>query len=524
MGSAISETLLSRIGDLVADRMGLYFPRERYRDLLRGVGSASKEFGFEDIESCTQWLLSSPLSREQMEILASHLTIGETHFFRGERIFEILKESILLELIRSRQETEKRLRIWSAGCCTGEEPYSIAILLTKLIPDLKEWSITILATDINPHFLRKASQAEYSKWSFRGTSPELREKYFIKKREGRYEILPPIKRMVTFSYLNLAEDAYPSLLNNTNAMDIIFCHNVLMYFAPELVKKVIQKFYLSLMEDGWLIVSPAETSPLLYSQFVTANFPGATLYRKGGKRMATSEALPCEPGSKTEVWSQTSLDTVVQKFPEVSLPPIPEDGLTPPSEVRAEKMAYEEARSLYQQGKYVETTEKLLRLLLQEEHDSKAASLLVRVYADQGKLTEAMEWCERAIAGDRLNPGLYYLRAIILQELGAIEEAVTSLKRTLYLDQNFVLAHFALGNLSLQQEKLKEAERHFQNAYSLLKAYGREEILPESGGTTAGRLMEIISSQGSGVGNLFDILPRPLFHERGRQKGGEKRR
>jgi len=499
MSKVISETLLSQVSDLVAHRMGLYFPRERHRDLLRGLVSASKEFGFEDIESCTQWLISSPLSREQMEILASHLTIGETYFFREKRIFEILEGTILSELIPSRQGAQKRLRIWSAGCCTGEEPYSIAILLTKLIPDLKEWNITILATDINPRFLRKATGGEYAEWSFRGTPKEIKEKYFFKKKDGRYEILPSIKKMVTFSYLNLAEDGYPSLLNNTNAMDIIFCHNVLMYFAPELVRKVIRKFYLSLVEGGWLIVSPAETSPLLYSQFVTTNFPGATLYRKDSKGRTTSEPLPYKPDTEPEVFSPTSLDTVVQIFREVCLFPGQEERQTPASEVETGKTAYEEALELYQQGNYEKATEKLLGFLSQEQDDTKATSLLARVYADQGKLTEAMEWCERAIACDRLDPVLYYLRATILQELGEIEEATVSLKRALYLDPNFALAHFALGNLALRQEKLREATKHFENLYSILKAYDKEEVLSDSGGTTAGRLMEIISSQLSGI-------------------------
>ena len=126
--------------------------------------------------------------------------------------------------------------------------------------------------------------------------------------------------------------------------------------------------------------------------------------------------------------------------------------------------------------------------------DSKAASLLARAYANQGKLVEALEWCEKAVAGDKLNPGLYYLQATILEEQGAMEAAAASLKRALYLDQDFVLVHLALGNLSLRQEKLIQADKHFENALSLLKTYPKEAILPESEGITAGRLMDIIQS------------------------------
>ena len=225
-------------------------------------------------------MLSLPLPRNQLEILASNLTIGETYFYRENKAFEALEEHILPELLRSSRGKERRLRIWSAGCCTGEEPYSLAISLSKVIADLKDWNITILATDINPRFLKKASRATYSEWSFRDAPRWLKERYLTRVKDGHYEIVSHIKKMVTFSHLNLAEDVYPSLLNNTNAMDIIFCRNVLMYFTPEQTKKVIQNLYNSLVDGGWLIVSSIETSPVLYSQFTTVNFHGLTVYRK----------------------------------------------------------------------------------------------------------------------------------------------------------------------------------------------------------------------------------------------------
>ncbi len=182
MPTSVSDATLEQLSELVAEQMGLYFPKERWHDFERGIRSAAKEFGFKDSESCLQHLLSSSLSKSQIEILASHLTIGETYFFREKKSFEALEEHILPELIRSRSGKEKRLRIWSAGCCTGEEPYSIAISIHKLLPDWKDWNITILATDINPNFLRKASQAEYTEWSFRGTPTWLKERYFSRKR------------------------------------------------------------------------------------------------------------------------------------------------------------------------------------------------------------------------------------------------------------------------------------------------------------------------------------------------------
>ncbi len=501
MSHNISDVLLSQASEFVASQVGLHFPKGRWPDLERGILSAVQEFGFKDAESCIQWLLSSLLTKKQIEVLASHLTVGETYFFRDKNSFEILESRILPELTRSSRTDERRLRVWSAGCATGEEPYSIAILISRVISDLKDWNITILATDINPTFLRKASEGVYSEWSFRDTPPWIKERYFKKREDGRFEILPHFKEMVTFSCLNLAEDTYPSLLNNTLVMDIIFCRNVLMYFAPQKVKGVIQNLYRCLVDDGWLIVSPSELSHVLFSQFAAVNFPGTILYKKDSKDSKgpqTAQAFPYEFNNEVKVSFQPPLEVAAQSGSGFTL--AEESRGVPPLEIKDQKVEepeqalYAEALALYEQGRYAEATENLLQLLSHDPDDSKAISLLARACANRGKLTEALEWCQKAIAAHRLSAELYYLHGTILQEQGAIDDATISLKRVLYLDQDFVLAHVALGNLALRQGKVKESEKHFENALSVLSAYRQEEVLPESEGMTAGRLREIIST------------------------------
>ena len=454
-----------------------------------------REFGFRDMESCVRWLLSAPLTRNQIEILASHLTVGETYFFRDKKCFQILEEHILPELIQSQRGKERSLRIWSAGCSTGEEAYSIAILLSRMVTDMKYWNITILATDINPRFLGKAAEGVYTEWSFRDVPPRIRERYFTKRRDGCFEILTDIKKVVTFSYHNLVEDAYPSLLNNTNAMDIIFCRNVLMYFSAERAEEVIRNLRHCLVDGGWLIVSPVEASHLLLSQFRAVSFEGATFYKKEPQRIG-------EPVSRESIYpTHEEIKVTPRPPPDLLYAPLvvtlPEETGEPVREVKkqtAGPQPCEEALALYEQGRYAEVAEKISALLSLNQTDAKALALLTRIYANQGKLSEALEWCEKAISADRMNPGSHYLLATILQERGQTGEAVASLKRALYLDQNFLLAHFTLGNLTRQQGKFKESRKHFENALSLLKAYRQEDSLPESEGMTAGRLSEIIQT------------------------------
>jgi len=513
MIATISDILLARLSDFVAATMGLHFPKERWCDLERGILNAARDFAFNDSEQCVQWLLSSTITKQQIEILASHLTVGETFFFREQKSFEALEKHILPAFINARRGTDQRLRIWSAGCCTGEEPHSIAISIAKLIPDLTEWNITILATDINPHFLKKATHAEYKEWSFRSTPPKIKESCFICK-DRHYAILPHLKKLVTFSYLNLAEDVYPSLVNSTNGMDIIFCRNVLMYFTPEQSAKVIKNLYHSLVDGGCLLTSPSDASSALYSQFVTINFPGVTIYKKDINRLPETVTSLFKP--VTEEMTASFIpprDFVVQPLLATPYaPPLTQEDSKPlPLKVKTiagtkpEITLYEEGRALYQQGRYSEAIKKLLECLPLLQDVPKVYSLLVRAYADQGLIKEALEWCEKANTADTLNPGLYYLKATILQEQGAIEEAIRSLKRALYLDQDFVLAHFALGNMALQQGKFKASGKHFNNALSLLKTYEQKEILPESEGITAGRLREIIT----GIAWPLTTGPRP---------------
>lgn len=463
MRPTLSSSLLSRLSELVAEQTSLNFPQERWGDLERGIAAAAPDFNFSDRESCALWLLSAPLTRHMKEILATHLSVGETYFFREKQNLGILEEQILPSLLQARRQNgQRRLRIWSAGCCTGEEAYTLAILLDRLIPDLKEWNITILATDFNPKFLRKAALGIYSDWSFRDTPGWLRERYFTKGKDGRYEILPRIRKMVTFSYLNFADDVYPSLSNNTGAMDVILCRNVLMYFTAQRAKQVVGNFHRALVDGGWMIVSPTEASNRLLSSYTPVEFPGAVLYRK----MVNAETQMQKPklhiSEDQFLQSLREAETVPSSPPVVQSEPIhaPHAGRSPSSQME----------------------------------EPETPLMMAHSCANQGQLSEALEWCEKAITADKMNPSHHYLLATILQEQGQHDIAIQSLVRTLYLDPDFVLAHFSLGNLHQSQRRYREAQRYFGNVLALLRNHPSDETLAEADGLTAGRLAEIITS------------------------------
>lgn len=473
MSEALSAALMAKVSQIIESRMALHFPPDRWNDLEQKLKFAAKEFGFTDHEVFCNWLANSSLKTEQAEILASHLTVSETYFWREPHVFEALENTILPELVRAREKGEKRLRVWSAGCATGEEPYSLAIAINRAIPDYKNWNVTILATDINPQILRRANEGIYGEWSFRNAPPWLKERYFTRTGNKKYQIASEIRNMVTFAYLNLAEDTYPSPINNTNAMDIIFCRNVLMYFTGKRIQQIGESLYKSLISDGWLMVSSSELSLQLFPQFAPVHFLEAIVYRKTLRKLSDNNAFQLSALQDEPTPFPAFADAAL--FDEKSAAPPP-----PPAFIL----------------KKPEFPQVLAKELDAETQKNVAAdiSLPVRELANQGNLNEALLTCERLIIDNKLNPNLYFLQASILQEQNRDVEAIASLKRTLYLDPDFYMGHFALGNLMLHQGKKQIARKCFENALVILAKFDQGTVLLDSDGLTAGRLREIVAA------------------------------
>jgi len=489
MNKRLSDELLADLNNFISSLMGLHFTESRLGDLERCIGLAAKDFGFESAAEFIGWLRSTPLKKEHIERLASHLTVGETYFFRDSSSISALEQKIFPELIESRQES-KRIRVWSAGCSTGEEAYSIAILLSRLIPDIESWNVSILASDINASALKKASEGVYTAWSFRDTPEWLRDRYFRRAAEGVYRIDPVIQKMVSFGYLNLAEDIYPSLLNNTNGVDIIFCRNVMMYFSEEVANSVVKGLHNSLVDDGWLLVSPAEAMRAITRLFTPVNFDGAIFYRKSGAPQGASRPVPEHYGALIQ--TEEALQPVEEAAPLPQMPE-PEVAQAPPEPDNAGRDFLAEAYEFFVQGLYNEAAS-CLESLSDEDRGEDGLLLLSRAYANMGRLEEASRWCERAQAANSLNKAAYILLATIRQEQARGAEAIKNLKKALYLDQDFVIAHFMLGKLLTASGGGAQAQMHVRTAYKLLETKKDDDLLPESDGMMAGRLKEIIAS------------------------------
>lgn len=479
----LTDPQLQAFSDFLAQRIGLHFPPARWSDMLRGLARAAPAFGFQAPEPCMHWLISSTLNRQQVEILARQLSVGETYFFREPGVFAALENDILPPLIAARRAAGRSLRLWSAGCCTGEEPYSLAILLTRLIPDYADWNISILGTDINPDFLAKARRGVYSEWSFRAAPTWLKTQCFETPAPGSHALAARFKRMVKFDYLNLAEDAYPSVINSTNGIDIILCRNVLMYFETSNAAAVARKLHCSLVDGGRLIVSPSEASATIFSQFTLQPVPDAVVYCKTEHPTTPPAASPWSEPLAVDAWVEPPATSLVSRAEWPTATPEPARlAFTTP---------FQAALLAYAAGEY----ERVAALLAERAGgDARALALLARASANQGRLSDASRWCDAAVAADKVDPGLRYLLASVLDEQGLTAPAVAALKQALYLDQNFILAHYALGNLYRRLDKPNLARRHFAHARQLLSQLPSNAALPDAEGLSAGRLAEIIDA------------------------------
>jgi chemotaxis protein methyltransferase CheR len=478
---------LPRLRDLLAEFTGLRFPPERWTSIERAVELIGKQQGFSDARSWLEWFVTSPPTLQHLEPLVSQLTIGETYFFRDKPLFNALRATILPELIARRRGAGRQLRLWSAGCSTGEEPYSVAILLKRLLPDWRAWQITLLATDINPQSLAKARLGRYDNWSFRNGLPNPHDADFERVGSKSFAVAAPIKTLVRFEQLNLAQDTYTA---DCRSMDIIFCRNVLMYLEPACARAVIDKLCRCLVDGGWLILSAVEAALVEVPQLTSVRFDDLHLFQKqsiesmqnqSAERFAAPKIALASAASVSELNPVTTFD---------------------PAVIFASTLTFEK-NATSEKAAQIATTTALdapaTRAATSPPAESTADILgliaLARANADSGRLAQAADYCRAAIEADKLDPNWTELLASILLEQGDMAAAEAALKRTLYLDQNRALTHVALGNLLLREAyRRAEAQRHFRTALEILKDAAEQQILPETDGMTVAQLRAIIET------------------------------
>ncbi len=273
---ALSDDIFRLLRDLVHSYCGIYFDDGSKFLVERRLARRLEERQVTTFEEYYHFLRYDRKRDEELAVLVDNLTTNETYFFRESPQLRAFAEELLPEL-RTTLANRKSLRIWSAGCSTGEEPYTIAMLLLESGDWWRDWQVEILGSDINQRVLHTARKGVYKKTSHRVSTPEMMKKYFVEEGKGDYRIIDAVRELVSFSYVNLLDPFKTSLINN---MDIIFCRNVIIYFDREAKKKVVESFHDKLRDGGYLLLGHSESLINLSNAFVLRTLKNDMVYQK----------------------------------------------------------------------------------------------------------------------------------------------------------------------------------------------------------------------------------------------------
>jgi chemotaxis protein methyltransferase CheR len=288
---SLSEELIQAFLRLIAKHTGLEIRERDKAALNEKILLRMKSLKLENPESYYQLLTSSTQeTHQEWQKLVILLTNSESYFFRDQDQFTLLRNHIFPELIQ-RKKNKKTIRICSAGCSSGEEPYSLAILLKELIPDLDQWNLMILGIDINQEALQKAETGIYRAWSFRRVDVEIMQQYF-QLINAHYHLKPSIKQMVKFQSVNLLKELFPRHNSELRDLDLILCRNVFIYFESSAIANVLNKFYDALQPLGYMITGHAELYGQHLSQFQTKLFPESVVYQRLSDNLIDAPMVP----------------------------------------------------------------------------------------------------------------------------------------------------------------------------------------------------------------------------------------
>ncbi len=272
---------LVRIRDVIYKAAGIFHPDTKLRLLQDRCGRRMKELGMASLREYSERITAGPKAQPELVSLLNEITIGETSFFRNQPQLEALRRIVIPNIIQAKAHIPiRRLRIWSAGCSTGEEPYTLRMLtLEEASGQLRDWSIEILATDLNERSLAHAQEGAYGSYSTRNLAPAYRGKYFTEHGD-KLQVNAVTRSNISFSRLNLSDDSRMTFMKS---LDVIFCCNVLIYFDLASKQRVIQHFFNNLLPHGYLFLGHSESLYGVNDDFRLVHFPGATAYVKGDR-------------------------------------------------------------------------------------------------------------------------------------------------------------------------------------------------------------------------------------------------
>jgi chemotaxis protein methyltransferase CheR len=445
---------LDRFRQIIRQQTGLHFDDWRLDTLERALAARISATGLRPVSAYLGELECSEQRFEEISALLDQITVNETCFFRYPRQYDFLRDVAFLPLLR--RDFIGPLRIWSAGCSSGEEAYSIAITALETLGPSADQLVQIIASDVSSTALDAARRAEYSPKSLRLVGGGWQGKYFHPAAENRFLLCDQVRRMVLFRKSHLLDD----VRQGHNLWDLIFCRNVLIYFAPDVVRCILDGFCQSLKENGCLLVGHSE---VVEHRSLMPCQPAETFaYRKVGRQASAGDGRP-----------QGVTPTVMpppRSHPAGEPPCVGPEGL------------FEVALAAFEHEEYLSAAHHLDSLLGSRPRDLRATLLRANLYLNLGHHDQSVRECEVALQIDGFSAEACLLLGMNFMRLAKPELAVTQLRKAAYIAPRSCAIQFHLGDAYRAAKMPRLAMRAYGNALSLAPSATEQEIRDYFGG------------------------------------------
>ncbi len=490
----LSKTDFNLFREYIESRTGIHMDEGKQNYFAMNLDTRMQTLGLKDYSAYYTFLTTSVQRTKEFATLLDLVLIKETFFFRDERQINTLIHNVLPAL--KEKKKGKEIKIWSAGCATGEEPYTLAMAIKEYAP-AGAVNFSIYATDISADALSYAKNGVYGKNSMRAIDKTVMNKYFAQK-DGRYHLAEEIKQRVHFDIVNLVEPYLPA---GENTFDIIFCRNVIIYFELETIKKVIHRFYDTLAPGGYFFVGHSESLWQVSNEFTLEEISGVFLYRKNTKPSPSELTANEKPASNTRQLSALPVSSSQQyrqrQLSNNAVSGIKENSITNrkmPSFTKSPQRAGTGALPTHTVDGHASTREKLHVLLEKElsftgdddeilediqtiiEKDPKntdAHLFLGKIYANMGLYDKALRKAADVLDIDDLNADAYELTGSVYYKNSENEKAVVSFKRAIYLNEKTLLSHYYLGNLYKDANLFRQAVKEYKNVIRAIETDSR---------------------------------------------------
>lgn len=477
-----SQYELESFRGIIESRLGLHFDPNRMdvvaevlRERLMARGKVN----------AARYLAGLPSEREELRKLAALLTVTETYFFRVPEHFRVLAE-VAIPARLAAVKSARPLRILSAGCASGDEAYSAAIVLREQFPELTEF--TIVGLDVNSSMLERAAEACYGPWSLREIREDLRQHYF--SRQGRNFLLSPsIRRMATFEERNLGvENGTPWAFE---PFDIVFCRNTIMYMVPEAARRTVARLTEALVTGGFLFLSHAETLRGLSQDFHLCHTHDTFYYQKreDARRAAEVEKIESRPIEPVDLSWADSIRDASEHIDKLSRG-APFEGARVCGKHQRASVELGSAVDLLRQERFQEALDAVHQLPSEIAVDPDALLLRAVLLANCGDMTAAEQACQELLQSDDLNASAQYVTALCREHAGDYSGAVEHDRVAVYLDPTFAMPHLHLGVLAKRLGDLAAARAEMEQASALLEREDASRILLLGGGFSRQALLE----------------------------------